>query len=131
MASGCHFFSLTLSLSLSGRNDFRFLNLAECVKGRRRDRKDDEMLFLAVSSPLFNFSGAVSCRSELSMQAFLSPPTLPGPGISCLCHINFMWTGRRAAFDVLCVDFIIFVYARVPLCVCFLSYLIQLTDLSA
>lgn len=112
------FFSLTRSLSLSGRNDFRFLNLAECVKGRRRDRKDDEMLFLALSSPLFNFSGAVSCRSELSMQAFLSPPTLPGPGISCLCHINFMWTGRRAAFDVLCVDFIIFVYARARPSVC-------------
>lgn len=41
------------------------------------------------------------------------------PGIRCLCHINFIWPGRWAVFDVLCVDVF----------VCYL-YLIQLTDLS-
>lgn len=65
------------------------------------------MLILALSGLLFNFSEAVSCRSELSMQAFSHSLslTLLRPGISCLCHINFMWTGGWAAFDVLCVDF--------------------------
>lgn len=47
MASGCHFFfstahSLPLPLSLAGSSDFRFLNLAECVKGRSVSESREE-----------------------------------------------------------------------------------------
>lgn len=51
MASRYHFFC--------GRDDFRFLNLAECVRVSRRDREKGEMFILALSSLMFNFSEAV------------------------------------------------------------------------
>lgn len=47
------------------------------------------------------------------------------PRLSCLCHINFIWTSRWAIFDVLYIDL------RVYLCACvYYLHLIQLTDLS-
>lgn len=102
----------------SGRDDSRFLNLAVCVKARRSDREKQRCsfwhcpVFCLTSARLFHVGQSSRCRLSLAL-------TLLRPGIGCLCHINFMWTGRQAAFDVVWVDIF----------VCCL-YLIQLTDLS-
>lgn len=59
------------------------------------------------------------------MQQALFLSDTPRLGISCLCHINFIWTSRWAIFDVLYIDL------RVYLCACvYYLHLIQLTDLS-
>lgn len=112
---------MSFFLFFSGRDDSRFLNLAECVKARRRDRGKGEMLILALSGLLFNFSEAVSCRSELSMQSFLSLFLWRSAGLASAAYVILISCGL--------VDGQPLMYFVLIFVVCYL-YLIQLTDLS-
>ena len=72
----------------SGKENFRLLNLVECAKARSRDGEKGEMFSLALSGLLCNLTEAVSCRSDLTMQALCHSDT-PLAGHQLLMSYSF------------------------------------------
>lgn len=113
------FFSF--SFFFSGRDDSRFLNLAECVKARRRDREKERCsfwhcpVFCLTSVKLFHVGQSSRCRLSLTLFLWRSS------GLASAAYVILISCGL--------VDGQPLMYFVLIFLVCYL-HLIQLTDLS-